>query len=119
VDLDWMYESVVSGMMEGRGVGAGLGGCRGGPFIPALGPGERLPPIGLWGVVLCRVDWTHPGWFPSHWARLGATLGGAVGEPAWDTVTLGTPPPHASGWVLVRLVFQSVGSFLALAGGGD
>ena len=62
-----------------------------GPFIPALGPGERLPSIGLWGVVLCRVDWTHPGWFPSHWARLGATLGGAVGEPAWDTVTLGTP----------------------------
>ena len=61
------------------------------PFIPALGPGERLPSIGLWGVVLCRVDWTHPGWFPSHWARLGATLGEAVGEPAWDTVTLGTP----------------------------
>ena len=58
-----MYESVVSGMMEGRGVGAGLGGCRGGPFIPALGPGERLPPIGLWGVVLCRVDWTQ-GWYP-------------------------------------------------------
>ena len=28
----------------------------------------------------------------------------------------GDPPPHASGWVLVRLVFQSVGSFQA---GGD
>ena len=96
-----MYESVVSGMMEGRGVGAGLGGCRGGPFIPALGPGGRLPPIGRWGVVLCRVDWTHLGWFPSHWARLGATLGGAVGEPAWDTVTLGTPllmPVGAGFW---------------------
>ena len=67
--------------------------------------------------MLCRVDWTHPGWFPSHWARLGATLGGVVGEPAWDTVTLGTPLPHdASGWVLVQLVFQSVGSFLV---GGD
>ena len=26
------------------------------------------------------------------------------------------PPPHASGWVLVQLVFQSVGSFLV---GGD
>ena len=98
-------------------MGAGLGGCRGGPFIPALGPGERLPSIGLWGVVLCRVDWTHPGWFPSHWARLGATLGGAVGEPApVGHRASGDPPPHASGWVLVQLVFQSVGSFLA---GGD
>ena len=26
------------------------------------------------------------------------------------------PPPHASGWVLVQLVFQSVGSFLLLGG---
>ena len=82
-------------------MGAGMGGFRGGPFIRALGPGERLPSIGLWGVVLCRVDWTHPGWFPSHWARLGATLGGAVGEPAcWDTVTLGTPlTPSSCQWV--------------------
>ena len=28
----------------------------------------------------------------------------------------GDPPPHASGWVLVQLVFQSVVSFLV---GGD
>ena len=111
VDLDWMYESVVSGMMEGRGVGAGLGGCRGGPFIPALGPGERLPSIGLWGVVLCRVDWTHLGWFPSHWARLGATLGGAVGEPAWDTVTLGTPLLMPVGGFWCSWCFSPLGPF--------
>ena len=109
--LDWMYESVVSGMMEGRGVGAGLGGCRGGPFIPALGPGERLPSIGLWGVVLCRVDWTHLGWFPSHWARLGATLGGAVGEPAWDTVTLGTPLLMPVGGFWCSWCFSPLGLF--------
>ena len=106
-------------MMEGcRGRGRRIGGCRGGPFIPALGPGERLPSIGLWGVVLCRVDWTRLGWFPSHWARLGATLGGAVGEPAWDTVPLGTPllMPVGEFWCSWCFSLSVSGSFLA---GGD
>ena len=71
-----MYESVVSGMMEGRGVGAGLGGCRGGPFIPALGPGGRLPPIGLWGVV------RSVGWIGLIWA--GSLLIGLAWGPPWE-----------------------------------
>lgn len=108
---DWMCESVVSGMMEGCGRGRRIGGCRGGPFIPALGPGERLPSIGLWRVVLCRVDWTRLGWFPSHWARLGATLGGAVGEPAWDTVPLGTPLLMPVGEFWCSWCFSLLGPF--------
>ena len=110
-----MYESVVSGMMEGRGVGAGLGGCRGGPFIPALGPGERLPSTGLWGVVLCRVDWTHR-LVPFSLGSLGGHPGRGCGRAGVGHRDSGDPPPHASGWVLVQLVFQSVGSFLV---GGD
>ena len=72
-----MYESVVSGMMEGRGVGAGLGGCRGGPFIPALGPGERLPSIGLWGGGLCSVGWIGL-------IRAGSLLIGLAWGPPWE-----------------------------------
>ena len=73
-------------------------------------------PLGFGGVALCQVDWTHPGWFPSHWARLGATLGGAVGEPAWDTVTLGTLLMPVGGFWCSWCFSPLAGSFLA---GGD
>ena len=104
-------------------MGAGLGGCRGGPFIPALGPGERLPPpLRHWVVGGCALSGgladSSGGLVPFSLGSLGGHPGRGCGRAGVGHRDSGDSPPHASGWVLVQLqlVFQSVGSFLV---GGD
>ena len=105
-------------MMEGRGVGARLGGCRGGPFILALGPGERLPSSFHRIVGGCALSGglDSSGLVPFSLGSLGGHPGRGCGRAGVGHRDSGDSPPHASGWVLVQLVFQSVGSFLV---GGD
>jgi hypothetical protein len=56
------------------------------------------------------------GLVPFSLGSLGGHPGRGCGRAGVGHRASGDPPPHASGWVLVQLVFQSVGSFLA---GGD
>ena len=56
------------------------------------------------------------GLVPFSLGSLGGHPGRGCGRAGVGHRASGDPPPHASGWVLVQLVFQSVESFLA---GGD
>ena len=56
------------------------------------------------------------GLVPFSLGSLGGHPGRGCGRAGVGHRDSGDPPPHASGWVLVQLVFQSVGSFLV---GGD
>ena len=53
---------------------------------------------------------------PFSLGSLGGHPGRGCGRAGVGHRDSGDSPPHASGWVLVQLVFQSVGSFLV---GGD
>ena len=95
-------------------MGAGLGGVVVAPSSLLWVLASACLPLDCGG--LCSV-----GWIGLVWA--GSLLIGLAWGPPWEGLwesRRGTPclwgPPSASGWVLVQLVFQSVGSFLV---GGD
>ena len=102
------------GGLRHAGGGRGVGGVSWWPLLPCFGYWRAHAFHRLWGVVFCRVDWAHR-LVPFSLGSLGGHPGRGAGRAGVGHRDSGDPP-HASGWVLVQLVFQSFGSFLA---GGD
>ena len=96
--------------------GRRVGGVSWWPLHPCFGSWRAL--ASHWTVGGCALSGglDSSGLVPFSSGSLGGHPGRGCGRAGVGHRDSGDPPPHASGWVLVQLVFQSVGSFLV---GGD